>query len=141
MLELTGDSFSDRVNYLKQLQFASTRTLETVEKIVNRSSNPPVIIIQSDHGSATTLGHPGKWTRPPPIEGVKERMYILYAYYAPLAEEYFYDSITPVNTFPILFNTYFGADFELLPDKSYFNDDKLPFEFLDVTEEIKEGFQ
>jgi len=48
----------------------------------------------------------------------------------------FYDSITPVNTFRLIFNYYFDTDFELLEDKSYFTDYKLPYKFWDVTDSI-----
>jgi len=31
-----------------------------------------------------------------------------------------YPSISPVNSFWVIFNRYFGQDLELLPDRSYF---------------------
>ena len=47
-----------------------------------------------------------------------------------------YDSITPVNSFRLIFNYYFGTDYELLSDRSYrsggYED---PYrKFIDVTE-------
>jgi len=45
---------------------------------------------------------------------------ILNAYYFPEeGDKLLYDSITPVNTFRILFNYYFGQDFILLDDINY----------------------
>ena len=35
-----------------------------------------------------------------------------------------YDSISPVNTFRVLFNHYFGTDYPLLEDRSFY----VPFE-------------
>jgi hypothetical protein len=39
----------------------------------------------------------------------------------------FYPSISPVNTFRIIFDQYFGADYTLLPDTTYV-DDNTPVE-------------
>jgi hypothetical protein len=35
-----------------------------------------------------------------------------------------------VNTFRVIFNRYFGADYELLPDESYFSSPTTPYQFL-----------
>jgi hypothetical protein len=34
-----------------------------------------------------------------------------------------YPTITPVNTFRLIFNIYFGGNYPLLEDKSYFSPD------------------
>jgi len=44
-----------------------------------------------------------------------------------------YPSITPVNTFRLIFNAYFGTDLKLLPDISYFSNWDNPYGFTDVT--------
>ena len=44
----------------------------------------------------------------------------------------FSESITPVNTFRILFNNYFETNFEILDDKSYTSKDK-SYDLKDVT--------
>jgi len=41
--------------------------------------------------------------------------------------------MTPVNTFPIIFNHYFETDFEILEDNSYIFNGK---EFEDVTSKL-----
>jgi hypothetical protein len=52
-------------------------------------------------------------------------MRILNAYYLPDAGGgELYESISPVNSFRVLFNTYFGGKLELLADTAYFYDDK-----------------
>ena len=46
---------------------------------------------------------------------------ILNAYYLPGHSDIAYPTISPVNTFRLIFNTYFGTDYELLPDTSYYS--------------------
>ena len=53
-------------------------------------------------------------------------------------EQVLYDSVTPVNTFRLIFNYYFNTDLPLLEDKMYFTDpDKSPFDFIEVTDKVK----
>ena len=57
------------------------------------------------------------------------------AYYLPGIEKNLsYDVITPVNTFRIIFNSYFDTDYDLLENKIYFTDDNDPDFFIDVTD-------
>ncbi len=144
-LEMIGEVYEDKENYLNQLKFISDKTQETIAKLISISDTRPIIILQSDHGPCTILGHPYKWERPPEkkISGIRERMSILNAYYLPDDENgYFYDElyeeISPVNTFRLIFNTYFETDFEILEDKSYYSDYINYYEFFDVTDKIKE---
>ena len=66
----------------------------------------------------------------------RQKYGILNAYYLPNVDKaILYPSITPVNAFRLVFNLYFGTDFELLPDNSYFSyEEHSPYEFFDVTE-------
>jgi hypothetical protein len=43
--------------------------------------------------------------------------------------------ITPVNTFRILFNRYFDANFELLENKNYFSEWDTPYHLMHVAPE------
>jgi len=91
--------------YADQVLFAETRLLEVVKNILARSEKPPIIIIQGDHS------YPN---------GIK-RVRIFNAYYLPDGgNKNLYETITPVNTFRVVFNTYFGGQYELLPDKSWY---------------------
>lgn len=139
-LELIGDVYADRENYLNQLIFINKKVKVMIDEILKKSETPPIIILCADHGSTTTLGHPYHWPRPPEenLPGIKERMSILNSYYLPYGgDRLLYDSISPVNTFRLIFNYYFGTDYELLPDKSYYSDYKYYYEFFDVTDEIE----
>ena len=69
---------------------------------------------------------------------LNERMSILNAYYFP-GQKYgaLYPGISPVNSFRVVLNTYFGADLELLPDRSYFSTWPEPYKFIDVTDVVR----
>jgi hypothetical protein len=104
---------------------------QTINAILSRSASPPVIIIQGDHGPGSRLN----WTSP---EGscLWERTSILNAYYLPGAgKEQLYPSITPVNSFRVILNAYFGAQLEQLPDRTYFTSHKLENQVIDITSE------
>ena len=63
-------------------------------------------------------------------------MAILNAYYFP-DQNYknLYQRITPVNTFRLIRKQYFGQDIDLLPDRSYFSDNKKNmYKSSDITE-------
>jgi hypothetical protein len=93
-------------SYRGQAIFTSNQILDVVSEIIRKSDPPPIIIIQGDHG--------------PSHAGMEARMGILNAYYFPDGKTgALYPTVTPVNSFPIVFNTFFGADFKLLPDISY----------------------
>lgn len=93
--------------YTGQLTFLNTKMLEAIDTILAESETPPVIVLQGDHGA---------WMQPK-----DRRMWILNAYYLPGHEDELYPTITPVNTFRLIFNSYFGGDYEMLEDKSYFS--------------------
>jgi hypothetical protein len=89
--------------YLNQVQFDNNQLLVIIKTLLADSKTPPIIIIQGDHG----------------LNG-ENRFVILNAYYLPgNGNALLYPQITPVNTFRVIFNTYFGSHFELLPDISY----------------------
>jgi hypothetical protein len=89
--------------YRGQLAFIEIRILEVIEKIIKNSTNPPIIILQGDHGFG--------------------RKYVtsnLLALFLPEnGAEGLSDHITLVNVFPHIFNTYYGSDLDYLPDLSF----------------------
>jgi len=117
--------------YLNQLIFTNKQIEILVSKILSNSEVPTIIILQADHGPRNTYID-GRY---PTDDMFKEGMRILNAYYMPSnSSSFLYDSITPVNTFRVIFNTYFGADYELLEDKSYNSFDFSPYKFTDITD-------
>lgn len=89
--------------YTNQVQFIDDRILEVSRQILENSHTPPIIVIQGDHGMEN-----------------ENRLTILNAYYLPdEGSQSLYSSITPVNSFRMIFNTYFGGNYQLLSDVSY----------------------
>ena len=126
-----GFIWHQKESYLNQLIFINKKTRDLVDGILAESEVLPVIILQADHGTASTFL--GGWKHPDDI--VKERMKIFNAYYLPeVNDELLYDSISPVNTFRVIFNAYFGTRHKLLEDRSYFSGYEYPYRFVDVTE-------
>lgn len=106
--------FDEKELYLNQLMYTNTRVEKTIDAILAKPGQPPIIIVQGDHG-AWELGKDIN-------ENMQMRMSILNAYYLPKGgAEKLYPSITPVNTFRIVFNRYFGGTYPLLADKSYYS--------------------
>jgi hypothetical protein len=137
------DKRSRNHNYLEQLIFLNKKIEELVDNILKSSETPPIIILQGDEGSfPERLVHEGKkfnWKKASSTE-IKQKFSILNAYYLPNADKSaLYPSISPVNSFRLIFNIYFNANFELLKDESYVNESKLPYKFFKVTDKIMEN--
>jgi hypothetical protein len=114
--------------YTGQLCFVNAKVQAIIESILSASSKPPIIILQSDHGPGLRVD----WSSPECTD-VRERTGILNAYYLPGGvPDALYDEITPVNTFRLIFNEYFGADYDLLDDRSYVSSYDLPYQFTQV---------
>ena len=102
--------------YIDQLVYVSKRVEEAVDEILERSSTEPVIIIQADHGQSNYSGDVNNLNRLAFDAG----SLILNAYYLPeYCRSSLYPTITPVNTFRLVFNECLGADFDLLEDRTY----------------------
>ena len=70
----------------------------------------------------------------PTREMIVERLSNLNAYYLPDKNyELFYDKLTPVNSFPLIFNSYFNQNYEIIDDKMYWSSSEQPYNFRDVT--------
>jgi hypothetical protein len=115
--------------YRRQIQYVNRLIFETVDAILSRSTTPPIIILQSDHGPGAYL-HWGSLENTLPAE----RFGILNAYYFPDGNyAQLYPAISPVNSFRVLFNQFFEADYEMLPDRHYYSSWSFPFDFVEVT--------
>ncbi|HKI53800.1 MAG TPA: hypothetical protein VJ987_06720 [Anaerolineales bacterium] len=130
-LKIKGHSRKGYISdYRKQLQYINTLVLDAVDAILSESKTPPIIIIQADHGPGSHL-HLGSLEQ----TLTAERFGILNAYYFPDQNyESLYPSISPVNSFRVVINQFFGGDYELLPDKHYYSKWNFPFDFVQVTE-------
>jgi len=124
-----GDREEYLTNYAAQLTFVNHKIKQAIDNIISNSREAPIIILQADHGPGSMLN----W-EDPDNTGLNERMSILNACYLPNSgRKDLYDEITPVNTFRLIFNRYFGADYEILADKSCFSTWTHPYEFIRLT--------
>jgi len=118
------------LGYLYATEYIDAKILAIIEEILSESKTPPIIILQGDHGT-------------PPMSILKENPNapqpdwydspILNAYYLPgVKSDKLYPTISPVNSFRVVFNEYFGGKYELLPDESY--------QITDVTKPVPEVY-
>jgi hypothetical protein len=92
--------------YVNQVQYIDKRIVPILQTVISESKNPPIIILMGDHG----------------LENSNRRTDLL-AYYLPKnGSAKLYPTITPVNSFRLIFDEYFGANYPLLPDKTYIDD-------------------
>jgi hypothetical protein len=127
--EFDGSTAEYLTGYRDQLIYTNQLVLEMLNAILAQSPEPPVIILQGDHGPGAYL----EWTS---LENTcwNERMSVLNAYYLPGVDDPgLYPAITPVNTFRVVLNAYFGAKIPLLEDRSFASTDARPYRFQDVT--------
>jgi hypothetical protein len=116
-----GNIYSEedyKLGYTWAVNYINKRMLEIIPQLLQDSETPPIIIIAGDHGT--------------PWGGSENAVKILNALFTPGSQARFYNSITPVNTFRVLFNTYFNSNFDLLPDKSFLFDQGGYFDFKEI---------
>ena len=101
--------------YLQYVSYTNRQILQLADSILKNSISPPVIIIMGDHGfrkSNGTTDHTSFFRN-------------MNAVYLP-DKKYkgFYDSLSGVNQFRVLFNTLFHQSFPLLKDATIFLTDQ-----------------
>jgi len=129
----------NRKLHADQSIYMAKKLVELVENIIENSKTPPIILIQSDHGVPFHEGWQGDLRNDPSGEMFWEAHAILNGYLVPPeVRTHLYDTITPVNSFRVLFREYFGLDYPKLEDRVFFNDyfDSKPKDFVDVTETV-----
>ena len=126
----------DELNaYAEQITYLNHRLIKITDMLIENSDPEPIIIFQGDHGA--TINYED--------QGIDEsnRLGILNAYYLPAKPNIhgdssgnlkglLYPSITPVNTFRLVFDLYFNGEYGLLADKSIIGRQS-PFMSLDCT--------
>lgn len=109
------EAFADNMNYL------NTRLIPILETIIDQSDIEPIIIIMGDHGPFIPDTYKLKTTE------------ILNAYYLPEGNtDLLYSDISPINTFRLVLQEYFGKEYELLEDKSLFSSHDDAYSFYEV---------
>jgi hypothetical protein len=90
--------------YIDSLIYTNKRMLDAIDQILANTSPAPIIILQGDHSQF----------------GSKDAFGILNAYYLPDGgSALLYPTISPVNSFRVIFDYYFGAKLPMLEDKSF----------------------
>jgi hypothetical protein len=129
---LDSSPWNERDSHVNQIKFMNKNFMKLIPQLLD-SKNKPIIILQGDTGS----GHAINWESPSD-DMIIERMSNLNAIYLPDSNyEKMYDGITPVNTFRIIFNEYFGEDYELHDDENFWSDGDHPYNFNNISEKIK----
>ncbi|PKN99517.1 MAG: hypothetical protein CVU42_07330 [Chloroflexi bacterium HGW-Chloroflexi-4] len=100
-----GDFFiteDPSVGYINNIQFINNQIIPVLKDLISKSEPAPIIIVQGDHGHGSSSN------------------FILNAYYLPNGmDTTLYSTISPVNTFRLLMDNYFGTSLGLLDDISY----------------------
>jgi hypothetical protein len=92
---------SPKEGYLDQIHFANKMIVEMVDAILAKSKNPPIIIIQGDHGSRTLKGD--EWNA--------ESYWVFNAFYLPQnTYEAYGNDMTPSITLGKILEQYLGYE-------------------------------
>jgi hypothetical protein len=110
--------YADQVHYLNIL------LTELIETILEKSEIPPIIVLQGDHGLRLTQDrnrlNPDQQQQ---LDGMCqiEIFSDLNAMYLPGLEDSggFYNDISPINTFRLIFDNYFGTELGVIQDRSF----------------------
>jgi len=139
---------SNEEAYIEQLKCANKEMKMLVEEIRAKSKRPTVIILQSDEGPYVPEIYFEKENFPKKTNNESYNIHarILNAFYLPETQnkgtvDYrklnINTAITPVNTFRMIFNHYFGTNLKILENKSYiFKERKNPYELIDITDKL-----
>lgn len=131
------------LEYAEQTTFTNRLIEAMLDDVLDvPEAQRPIMVISADEGP-----HPVRfkadeenfdWTTATDEElGEKLRILNAYLFPDPPKDPGLYDSISPVNSWRVIFNTYFGADLPLLEDRTYvFTDENRVYDFTDVTDRV-----
>lgn len=104
--------------YAEQVQYLNSQIPAIVDKILSRNEQS-IIIIQSDHGPRSQIAGSETFSDLDD-SGIRDAFGIISAYKFPDGKKNIaYDGMTPVNTFRIIFNEYFGGKYALEEDRNF----------------------
>jgi len=136
---------TQRQNYAAQLAFTNRKIEELVDAILAASPRKPIIVIQADEGPE--LRYKGDADKSD-VAKIKMRTGILTAMLLPGREAATVvpETVSPVNTFRLIFREYFGAKLPLLEDRVFYWSAVNPLgkpeltqrcKFIDVTTQVR----
>lgn len=131
-----GEKITEKTKYVNAVKYANSKIKTTVDSILEKNPNS-IIIIQADEGPYPERFNPE--TSFDPAHATKDEVIqkysILNAIYFPDKK---YDQLkknmSPINTFRIIFNNYFGTNLELLDDQYLYFQYNKPYIFIDTSE-------
>ena len=107
------------LGYRNQVLYLNDRLLPILERLIQGSPVPPIILLHGDHGPDEAAG--------------AERMAILNAGYFPgLDPESLSATRSPVNNFRLVLRAFFGIDLPDLADSSFYSTYDAPFDFAPI---------
>ncbi len=144
MHDLHGDNREERQAYYReayrdQLLYFNTRIMEMVETILAHNARPVLIILQADHGPGSLWRWDVADKQAIGPASINERTGIINAYYFhDQRYDALYPHITPVNSFRVMLNQYFGQSLPLLDDRVFVSLWERPYDFRDVTSQLRD---
>jgi len=144
----TGPDAAARMKplYIEQIKFVNSVIQNTVNEILSNSQEPPIIVIQSDHGPISeivahqtgTERREDVYDRPPIQMQLREHVPILNAILVPEScGSALYSTLSPINTFRLIFDSCFGTNYGLIDDTSYWGNTSDDFTQIDTNGELK----
>lgn len=142
LTERDDEGRTDREGYAQQLVYLQARIEALVERLLARpEAERPIIVLQADEGpypldyARDVTGY--DWATAT-TEDLEIKFGIFNAMYLPGSEAPALSAtLSPVNTFRMIFDAYFGADLPLLPDRSFTSAGKYrPYDLADITDRL-----
>ena len=106
--------------YLRQLEYTNQEILKLMDRLIHAKSQP-IIILSADEGEyPPEFSYAQDFPADATDAQLLQKLNILNAYHLPDSDySELYPTISPVNSFRIILNRYFGTHLSLLPDRSY----------------------
>ncbi|HEX2267025.1 MAG TPA: sulfatase-like hydrolase/transferase, partial [Actinomycetota bacterium] len=110
--------------YADQIVYATKRLKQLIDLLLSDPNNRPIIVLQTDEGvyRSEELDEQPRdfsWNDVKRID-LRNKFLIFNSYYLPdVPHNRLYPSITPVNSFRLIFDLYFRAGMRLLPDRHF----------------------
>jgi hypothetical protein len=139
-----ANSLTHAQQYVEQLKYTNTQLLAWVDQLLDVPADQrPIIVLLADEGPWPNGYREDEvgfdWTTASASD-LKQKFGILNAVYLPgktAKEVGFYDTISEVNEFRVIFNAYFGLKLPLLPDRNYiWPDQSHIYDLIDVTDKV-----
>ncbi|HEX5015873.1 MAG TPA: hypothetical protein VFV72_17135 [Candidatus Limnocylindrales bacterium] len=127
-----------------QLEYTNSRIRSFVSELLAKpESEQPIIIIQADEGPWPEKYGADKyhfdWSKATDRE-IEMKFGIMNAWYVPGGTDALglRQDQTAINTFPTLFDKYFGLDYPALPDRSFASSWGRPYASIEITDRLEE---